>query len=77
VPTTPDSVTSAAARLGVAVRHTRGGKAGDPVAVAAARRNLAEAQIAKAIEKALAVAPPLTADQRSRLARLLSGGASK
>lgn len=72
---TPDPVHSAVAHLGVALRTSRGGKGGDPAAVADARRNLAEAQIKRAIERALAAAPPLTDEQRAKLAALLSGGA--
>lgn len=39
-----------------------------------ARRNLAEAKIADAIERALAVAPPLTLAQTRRLSGLLRTG---
>lgn len=41
---------------------------------AEASRKLAELAIAKAIERALEKAPPLTAAQATRLARLLRGG---
>jgi len=64
---------SAAARLSVAVRTTRGGKGGDPQAVAEARRNLTEVKLERAIGQALAAAPPLTDQQRARLAALLGG----
>jgi hypothetical protein len=47
---------------------------GDPERKADAYRNLAEAKIALAIEKALASAPPLRPDQRERLAGLLAMG---
>lgn len=47
----------------------------DPEAEAVARRNLAEAKIAASIDKALAVAPPLTTEQIKRLSGLLRGGA--
>lgn len=40
-----------------------------------ARRDLATARIAVAIEKNVATAPPLTSEQRDRLHRLLDGGA--
>jgi hypothetical protein len=39
-----------------------------------ARRDLAEAKLADAIRKVVAAAPPLTAEQRNRLATLLMGG---
>lgn len=39
-----------------------------------ARRNLAEAKIADAIKRSLAVAPPLTPAQVKRLSGLLQGG---
>lgn len=42
-----------------------------PEEAAAARRQLAEAKIAKAVRECLAEAPPLTEDQLSRLASLL------
>jgi len=58
---------------------TRSRAADDPDLVAA-RRNLAAARLADHIEKTIAAAPPLTAEQRDRLALLLrgpSGGASQ
>lgn len=72
---TPDPIRSAVAHLGVALRSAKGGKGGDPEAVAEARRNLAAAKIAKAIAQALAEAPPLSAEQRAQLSAILSGGA--
>ena len=42
--------------------------------LAAARANLTAARIEDFIAKSLADAPPLTDDQRQRLARLLTGG---
>ncbi|MCM3778978.1 hypothetical protein [Microbacterium hydrocarbonoxydans] len=47
----------------------------DPAAVASARAQLAAANIQAAIQKNLADAPPLTADQTERLTALLRGGA--
>lgn len=47
----------------------------DPKRIAEARRELAEQNITAAVERALAVAPPLTAAQIERLSRLLHGGA--
>lgn len=57
-----------AAHVAVAVR------VGDPDREVTARRDLAEAKIATAIDKALAVAPPLTPAQIKRLSGLLRGG---
>lgn len=45
----------------------------DPATIVEARRDLAEANIAAAVERALADAPPLTDEQAARLARLLLG----
>ncbi len=50
-------------------------KTGDVEGEKVARRNLAEAKIAEAIEKALAKAPPLNNQQIHRLTALLRGGA--
>lgn len=61
---------SEAARVAVLSRTDR-----DPAKLAEARRTLAEAQIERAIRRALAVAPPLTDIQRARLAELLGGAA--
>lgn len=58
----------AAAHVAVAVR------VGDPVREVTARRNLAEAKISEAVERALAAAPPLTPTQIKRLSGLLRGG---
>lgn len=43
----------------------------DQAAIAAARRDLAAAKLEDYIERVVASAPPLTADQRDRLALLL------
>jgi hypothetical protein len=43
----------------------------DPVRIEELRRELAEAKITDYVEKVLATAPPLTAEQRTRLAELL------
>jgi hypothetical protein len=51
-------------QLGVACRHY-------PDQVEDRRRDLAEAKIADYIERVLAEAPPLSLDQRTRLAELL------
>lgn len=52
-------------KLGVACRH-------HPEQVEQRRRELVEAKIADYVEKELAKAPPLTPDQRARLAELLA-----
>lgn len=51
----------------------------DPAEVAAARRDMEAARIEHFIETALADAPPLTAEQRATLVRLLTadGGEGK
>jgi hypothetical protein len=49
----------------------RGDKPADCPELADARRNFAAIQIANYIEKQLAAAPPLTEEQRCRLAELL------
>lgn len=46
----------------------------DPEREAKGRRDLAEAKIAAAVERALAVAPPLTPTQVKRLSGLLRTG---
>lgn len=48
------------------------GKSPDPEKIAAARAALAAAKIEDYIAKTLAAAPPLSAETRQRLARLLS-----
>jgi hypothetical protein len=58
----------ATAHVAVAVRVQ------DPEREVTARRNLAEAKIASAIERALAAAPPLTSPQVKRLTGLLKAG---
>lgn len=50
---------------------------GDRAAAEEATRDLAAAKIAQYIERVVADAPPLTDSQRSRLAALLTGGASR
>ena len=52
-------------RLGVAHRHY-------PEQIEQRRRELAEAKIADYVEKVLAEAPPLTQEQRAKLAELLA-----
>lgn len=58
----------AAAHVAVAVRVD------DSSREVTARRNLAEAKIAEAIERAVAAAPPLTSTQVKHLTGLLRGG---
>lgn len=65
------------ARSGVAVQVRKLKKSGgDPLTapeVQEAKRLLAEAKLRQAIERAIASAPPLTTEQRDRLALLLGG----
>ncbi|MFC5998282.1 hypothetical protein ACFP6A_06025 [Quadrisphaera sp. GCM10027208] len=56
-------------RVGVAYRT------GDPQAIAEASRDHAAAKIETFIERTLAAAPPLTDEQRDKLALLLRAGA--
>ncbi|WP_339619860.1 hypothetical protein [uncultured Salinibacterium sp.] len=65
--TTP--VLIARSKLGVATRS------GDINAVRSARRDLAAANLEQYIERVVSDAPPLTSDQRDRIAALLGGGA--
>lgn len=53
-----------------ATRVARAAKARDPIAEAAARRDLAEVKITTYVDNVLAQSPPLTDEQRVRLARL-------
>ena len=62
---------TASAHVAVAVRL------GDAEREHVARRNLAEAQIADAIDRALAVAPPLTPSQIKTLTGLLRTGGQR
>jgi hypothetical protein len=57
----------AKARSDVAVAHRKK----DPEAIAKARRDFNELKLAEHIARALAEAPPLTNEQRARLAGLL------
>lgn len=50
---------------------------GDPKLLHDARLDLTEAKVERAIQEALAAAPPLTEERRQRLARLLLGGGAK
>lgn len=68
-----DPVRKAGSKVALAHRYHRD----NPERIAAARRELAEANIERAINRALATAPPLTAEQRDRLAALLAGGGSR
>jgi hypothetical protein len=58
--------TKARARLANATRYGV-----DPDTLAELRRDLRAARLAEAIEQAVSVEPPLTSEQRVRLARLL------
>lgn len=61
-----DPLYAARSRLGNAVRF------GDKEAAREARRDLHAATLARAIDKALSAAPPLSDAQRAELARILS-----
>ncbi|CAJ1504289.1 hypothetical protein MU0083_003399 [[Mycobacterium] kokjensenii] len=54
-------------RLGITTRHHRG----NSEKITEARRELAEAKIHDFVERTLSQAPPLTDEQRTRLAELL------
>jgi hypothetical protein len=66
---TPTPVLSARGRLGFAKRS------GNRDAIVTSTRDLAAAKIEQYVENVVATAPPLTADQRDRIAALLGGGA--
>lgn len=51
------------------------GRTPSPEDEAEARRGLTAAKLRKAVDEALAAAPPLTAEQRREIARILSDGA--
>jgi hypothetical protein len=59
------------ARAVIAVANAHQGKSPDPEKIAKARADLAAAKIKAYIEKTLAAAPPISDEQRARLARLL------
>ena len=54
-------------------RIARAAKAGDAAAEVEARRDHAEVRIAEYVERVLASAPPLSDEQKTRLAELLRG----
>lgn len=60
-------ILSARGRYGHAI------KTGDPAIIAETKRDLAAAKLEQYIERIVAEAPPLTTEQRSRLAALLTG----
>lgn len=62
------SVAQAKSRLGVAVRYN------NHRAETEARRDLAAAKLEAYIAKTVAAAPPLTPEQRDKLAAILHGG---
>jgi hypothetical protein len=66
----PSAKYSARGRLNVLQRH----RPPDDPAIADARRDLAAASLEEYISRIVAEAPPLTEDQRSRIAALLRGG---
>lgn len=68
----PSKVLTARSKLGVATRRA------NPEQIAAARQELAAAKIEEYIAKVVAEAPPLSPEQRDRLAMLFhpAGGAT-
>lgn len=70
---TPDPVRSARSRLAYALRRDL--IQADPSRVPDLRRQLTAAKLERAIREAIAAAPPLTPQQRTELAAILSGGA--
>ena len=60
-----------------ATKVARADKAKDPVQIAEARRELAMANIEAAIERALASSPPLSIEQKKRIAALLRTGGQR
>lgn len=68
----PSAALAARNRLGAVVRH----HPNDPERVSAARADLAAAKLEEYIARVVATAPPLTVEQRDRLAVLLRGGAA-
>ncbi len=64
------SVTKARSAVATSIRYGH-----DPARIEAARRDLAEAKLERHIREIVDSAPPLTDEQRSRLALLLSPGA--
>lgn len=67
-----DTTTTARARVAGLARC----RPADDPAVVAARRDLRAARLADYIRRTVDLAPPLTAEQRDRLALLLRGGAA-
>jgi hypothetical protein len=63
------SWTTERAKLAALYRH----QPGDTAAIDVARRNLRAARLEDVIRRAVVEAPPLTDDQRARLARILRG----
>jgi hypothetical protein len=72
---TPMSVLQARSQLGNAVKKSRseGRTPERDSSVEDARRDLAAEKIAEFVTKTMATAPPLSADQRDRLAAILRG----
>ena len=64
-------VLQARAQVAVAYRNN------DPARIADSRRNLAAEKLAQYIERVVAEAPPLTSEQKDRLAAILRGGDSE
>lgn len=57
--------------------HARAVRAGDPEQIVETKRGIIAAQLQRAIDQALAAAPPLTTEQRESLAQMLLDGGAK
>lgn len=73
MPRIPDPVRVAAGRYAIAHRRDRNVS---PEEREAAHRDFAAARLERAVRETLEDAPPLTVEQRQRIARLLAGGAA-
>ena len=71
--TSPDPVRRAQAQLMLAHRTAKGGAGGDPEAITEARQALTAAKLERRVREALNAEPPLTTEQRNRIASILLG----
>jgi hypothetical protein len=62
------------ATMAASAAHARATRTGTPEEIAARRADLAAAKIEDFVRKTLADAPPIPSENRTRIARLLSGG---
>lgn len=70
---TPETLTPAQLRGPVMTAARLGDVEGEKIA----RRNLTEAKITAAVRRALAASPPLTAEQKRRIAALIQSGGQR